>query len=629
MAGELSPLLLLTSPFGSDLLPEQANTLHAVEMTARERLSAPFEIDIKAVSTRQAVDPDQLLFKPVGLTVRRKDGTDRLFHGIVRRVEAIGVEQRGRWEYRLDVVPYLWFLDQSVDCRIFQQQTAEQILREIFAEHNVAPVSFRLIGRATVRPYTTQFDETDLQFVQRIMQESGYFYFFEYSSNSHTLVVANNNQAFRPQVEPLHRVIYQGDNVDIIDAWSEGLSTANGSVQLQDYDPVKPQRPVDGQQSTRLKAAGASTRSVYRWPAMTDDNKVAGDRAQFRQEAAEAAAALCSGHGFDPHVSAGFRFTLAEDPVNRAGNVEFTTHGVTHRATDRTWLGGTEPPQFDCSFTCFRQAVAWRDDLSIPRPVMPGIFSGIVLGNTGEEIHSDHLARIKVRPMFDHRKDTTAARSIFIRILHAWSGNGWGWQHLPRVGTEVGISFMSGDPDNPVVVGCFYHEENLPIFPVPAEQTKQGFRSRSTLRGGTSEYNELSFDDKRGSELVFFQAQKDHTLNIKNDQTATVGHDRSVTTQRNDDLTSRTGDITVTAELGAITIKAETIITLEVGGSTITITPTNINLKTVTYTLEAAVAEISVGELNINAGSITAEAANITLATEALEEPFPPIPLDA
>ncbi|KMO40883.1 hypothetical protein VQ02_06820 [Methylobacterium variabile] len=564
MTGGLSPLLLLDTPLGGERQPFQPGTLHAVAMTARERISAPYEIDITAVSTERSIDPDRLLYKPVGLTVRRKDGTDRHFHGIVRRVDSVGLERRGRWEYRLEVVPRLWFLDQTVDCRIFQQQTAEQILGDVLSEHDVSAVDFRLFGRATVRPYTTQFDETDLQFVQRIMQESGYFYFFEHEETKHTLVIANKNQTFRPQDGALHRVIFQGDNVDIIDDWSEGQTTASGSVRIQDYDPEKPQRPVEGQQRTRLGTAGAGKRSVYRWPAMTMDKAVAEDRARFRQEAAEAAAALCRGHGFDPRMSAGRRFTLASDPVTQATNVDFVVHGVTHRASDETWLGGTAPPTYDCEFVCFQHAVAWRDDLTIPRPAMTGIFSAIVLGEAGQEIHADELARIKVQPLFDHRKDTTAAKSIFVRVLHAWSGNRWGWQHLPRVGTEVGISFMNGDPDNPVVVGCFYHQDDQPVFAIPREQTKQGFRSRSTPKGGTRDFNELSFDDAKGRELVYLHTQKNHTIEVENDQSVTVERDRTVvvkqdetvTIGRNETIESQRGDISITADLGTITLKS-------------------------------------------------------------------------
>ena len=627
MSKALSPLLLLTSPLGDDRLPDQQGVLHATALAATEQLSAPFEIELTAVSTRRAVDPDELLYKPVAVTVRRKDGTDRVFHGIVRRMDAVGLEQRSRWQYRLEVVPRLWFLSQTVDCRIFQQKTTVQILRELFSEHRVEPVEFRIFGSSPVRPYTTQYNETDLAFAQRIMQETGYFYFFEHSASKHTLVVTDRNQAFKPMQEPLHRVIQLGDNVDIFDAWHESLATAHGHVQIQDYDPEKPKRPVSGEQATRLRTAGASDRQVYRWPAMTLDNKVAADRARFQIEAAEAAASLRGGHGYDPHLCPGFRFTLATDPCTGAKGVAHVVHSTRHTAADETWVGGTSPPEFDCAFTCFLQSTTWRDALSLPRPAMAGIFSGIVLGEPGEEIHADPLARIKVQPLFDHRKDTTAAKSVFIRVLHAWSGDKWGWQHLPRVGTEVGISFMNGDPDNPVVVGCFYHQEMPPVFPVPAEQTKQGFRSRSTLHGGTQDYNELSFDDKKGAEVVLLHAQKDHKIEVEHDQDATIGRNRTVVTERNDSLTSQSGEISVSALRGGVSVTAATEITLRVGASSITITPGSINIVTPSLQMEAAAdVRITSPVVNISTVALLIEAAaTATIATPLFEAP-PPIP---
>lgn len=629
----LSPLLLLTSPLGDDRLPDQQGVLHATALAATEQLSAPFEIELVAVSTRRAVDPNELLYKPVAVTVRRKDGTDRVFHGIVRRMDAVGLEQRSRWQYRLEVVPRLWFLSQTVDCRIFQQKTAVQILRELFSEHQVEPVEFRIFGSSPVRPYTTQYNETDLAFAQRIMQETGYFYFFEHSASKHTLVVTDRNQAFKPMGRPLHRVIQLGDNVDIFDAWHESLATAHGHVKTQDYDPEKPKRPVSGEQATRLRTAGASDRQVYRWPAMTVDNKVAADRARCQIEAAEAAASLRGGHGYDPHLCPGFRFTLDTDPCTGAKGMAHVVHSTRHTATDETWIGGTNPPEFDCAFTCFLQSTTWREPLSLPRPAMAGIFSGIVLGEPGEEIHADPLARIKVQPLFDHRKDTTAAKSVFIRVLHAWAGDKWGWQHLPRVGTEVGISFMNGDPDNPVVVGCFYHQEMPPVFPVPAEQTKQGFRSRSTRHGGTQDYNELSFDDKKGAEVVLLHAQKDHKVEVEHDQDATIGNNqtarvgkhRTVTTELNDRLTSTLGEISITANAGVVTITSAVSIILRSLESTVTITPADVNIVTPVFTVEAAEVNIAAASFTVEAAEITMTAAEVTLATPSLLAP-PPLP---
>jgi len=620
-----SPLLLLNSPLGDDTQPFQTGTLHAIRLAAAERLSAPFEIELTAVSTVRSLDPNELLYRPVAVTMRRHEGLDRHFHGIVCRVRAVSCPQRGRWEYQLDVVPRIWFMQQTTDCRIFQQRTAVQILQQLFSEHHVSPAEFRIFGDQPVREYTTQFNETDLVFAQRIMQEAGYFYYFEHTASSHTLVVSDGNQAFKPIQRPLHRVIHGGDNVDILDAWSETAETAFGRVRLQDYDPTKPLTPVFGQQATKLSTAGASGRDVFRWPAMTSDNAIAADRARFRMEAAEALASLRSGHGFDPNLCPGFRFTLERDPFTGAETVDHAIHGCRHVATDETWIGGTAPPEFDCNFTCFLQSSPWRDEVSIPRPSMPGIFSAIVLGEPGEEIHADPLARVKVRLLFDHRKDTVAGMAVWVRILHAWSGNKWGWQHLPRVGTEVGISFMSGDPDNPVVVGCFYHQEMPPVFPVPSQQTKQGFRSRSTPLGGTKDYNELSFDDRRGQEVVLLHAQKDHAVEVENDQRVTVGNTRRVVTESNDSLVSSFGEISITANAGVVTITSPLSIVLRSGGSTVTVTPADVNIVTPVFTVEAEEVNIAAASFTVEAAAITMTAAEVTLATPLLLAP-PPIP---
>jgi type VI secretion system secreted protein VgrG len=580
--------------------------LHAIGLEARERLSRPFEIALTVVSTVRAIDPNELLDQPVTVTVRRTNGLDRCFNGIVRRMDAVGLAQRDRWQYQLEVVPRLWFLSQTIDCRIFQQKTAVEILRRLFAEHRVTQVDFRIFGEQPVREYTTQYNETGLDFVHRLLQESGYFYFFEHAPGGHTLVITDANQAFKMLQEPDHRVVHNGNNVDIFDRWSEAHETAYGAVQLQDYDPERPSAPVVGRQTSTFATAGAAVRDVFRWPAMTVENQIAAYRARFRMQAAEAVASLRHGHGFDPNLCPGSRFTLARDPFSGAENVDHALHSTVHRAFDETWIGGTSVPDYDSDFTCFLQSTTWRDEFSVPRPAMTGIFSAIVLGEAGEEIHADSLARIKVQPLFDHRKDTVASMAIWIRILHAWSGNRWGWQHLPRVGTEVGISFMNGDPDNPVVVGCFYNQEMQPVFPVPAQQTKQGFRSRSTLRGGTQDYNELSFDDRKGEELVLLHAQKNHKIEVEHDQNATIGNDRTVQTTNNDSLTSQNGDITIIATAGSVSITAATEIRLTVEGTSIVLTPGRISLETggaITLSAGGAIAISAGGAVTTEAGA--------------------------
>ncbi len=613
MSGAIEPLLLLTSPLGDDTLPIQQGTLHAIAMEASEQLSRPFAMRLDVVSTERAIDPDELLFRPVCLTIRRHPQSDRLFNGVVRRVEAAGLPRRDRWTYRLEVVPRLWFLQQSEDCRIFQQKSAVEILQLIFAEHQVSPVEFRIFGKRPVREYTTQYNETDLAFAERLLQESGYFYFFEHSRGAHTLVVADRNQAFAPIDHPAHWVIHEGDNADVLDRWQAAMQTACGAVTLQDYDPARPESPVTGRDSTTLATAGAAGRDIFHWSANTLENAVAADRARFRIEADEAGAGLRAGHGYNPEFLPGRRFTLARDPFTEEAGIEHAICSVTHSAQDDSWIADGAAAHYENRFTCVPQTLPWREALAIPRPMMAGVFSAIVLGNAGEEIHADAMGRVKARLLFDHRADTTAAMGVWIRVMQPWSGKGWGWQHLPRVGTEIGVSFMNGDPDTPVAIGCFYNEAAQPPFPIPEQQTRQGLRTRSTAHGGSGQFSELSLDDRIGQERVYVRAQRDHATEVLHDQSLSVGNARRVhigdtetkTVFSDYSLTSETGDVAVTASAGSVSITATESITLQVAENVITITPALIEILGLIINLTSEGAIAAESELfNITAESL-------------------------
>jgi type VI secretion system secreted protein VgrG len=629
MSGSNQPMLLLSSPLGDDTLPIQQGTLHAIALVESERLSKPYEMRLTVVSTMRAIDPDELLYQPVCVTLRRKPLSDRYFHGIVRRMEAVGLPRRDRWIYHLDVVPRLWFLNQTGDCRIFQQKTAIEILQTLFSEHEVAPVEFRIFGEKPKREYTTQYNETDLRFLDRLLQESGYFYFFEHTPAAHKLVITDRNQAFAPVDHPEQWVIHEGNNADIFDEWQEALQTAYGSVRLQDYDPTRPSTPILGSDTTSLATAGSATRVVFGWPAMTFESRIATDRARFYIEASEAAASIRQGHGYNSEFAPGRRFTLARDPFTKAEGISHAVHGVEHHASDDTWIAGSAQPTYENRFTCLPQTVSWREALSIPRPSMAGIYSAIVLGNPGEEIHADPLGRIKARLLFDHRKETTASMGTWLRVMQPWSGDGWGWQHLPRVGTEVGVSFMNGDPDSPVVVGCFYHQESQPPFPIPELQTKQGWRTRSTPRGGSNEYSEISIDDRAGQELMYLQAQKDQTTKVKNDQRLTVDSSRTVrigasetkTIADSYSLTTETGPMTVNAAASTIDISAALSITLRVADNVILINDEGIFItgNIINLTAEGMISNeapeitMEATEINLTGAAITMEAAEIDL----------------
>jgi len=527
-AGE-THLLSLTTALG-------ANVLQPIAFSAEEAISAPFAVDVEAVCEKSSIDPTTILYKPACLSVARPVGGTRLFNGMVRAITASGVPQRGMYLYRLSIVPKLWFMAQTSDCRIFQQESVGDIVAKVCGEASQT-VQVKIFGSQTPLEYVTQYNETDLQFLSRLMEQAGLFYYFTHTASDHTLVVTDQNQGFPSGTKPVLVVIHEGGNVDTLSQWQKRPATAWGSTKLFDYDPANPGTPPTGTTPTTLGTAGAPTRDITQWPALSLVGGVVTDRTRFMMEAAEAAAALIDAAGSNHMLMPGGSFTLYRDPFTGAESVDHTVQSVRHRGTDESWIAGSGRAFYENSFSAFPAAATWRQSLVTPRPVMAGVFAALVLGDTGEEIHADSLGRIKVRLMWDHRNDTVADKAVWARVIQPWAGNTWGWQHLPRVGTEAAVAFMDGDPDRPVVLGGMYNANMQPVFAVPAEQTKSGLRTRSTTKGGTSNFTEFSVDDKKGSELVYLHAEKDLTTEVENDQILKVGANRTVTVTKDESVT--------------------------------------------------------------------------------------------
>lgn len=566
----LKSILKMTSAAGTD-------AFEPVALHAEEAISEPFHFSLDMLSSQDTIDPDTLLGKPACVTLVSPAG-ERYFHGIVRSLASLGPGRRSAFRYRAELVPKFWFASQTADCRIFQNVTVVAILQTLFSENEVtADVS--AAGTGEPRPYTVQYNETDYDFAIRLMEEEGYFWFFNHTASAHTLVLAKANTAFTDAPQPAMRVVPSGNAPDVLSVFTRATVTAFGKIKLADYDPLNPSTPVEGEQPTVLTAAGKDKRDVYRFPALTAANDTARSRARLRQEAAEASATLCQGVGCNHSLAAGKRFKVSNDPLTGADETTYVVRRIVHDVQDDADTAGAAIDSYTNSFEAFPNATPWRDWPHDRRPNMAGIHTAIVLGNDGEEIHTDQYGRIKVRFFWDHRAEGTANDSIFVRLMQPWSGNTWGWQHLPRVGTEVAVAFVNGDPDSPIVVGCLYNAEQMPVFPLPDQQTKSGLRSRSSTGGGTGDFNEWSFDDKAGSELVFFHAQKDFTEEVENDHSTHVMHDQTLKVDNvRIHKVGKTEDIDI-GDAQTVKIGNGRTTTVNQADETLTVDPGNISVK--------------------------------------------------
>jgi type VI secretion system secreted protein VgrG len=573
MPDDKRALLSLSSSASIELVP--------VRLVAHEKISEPFRFDIDAMAAG-TIDAQSMLNKPACLSVNHGEQPTRYFHGIVSEFGPAGhspLETR----YRIVLLPQLAQAGLRIDCRMFFNKTAKDIIETIFNDAGVTKTDFRLYSQPTPRKATAQYNETSLHFVTRLMEEEGWYYFFEHSSDGHTLVVTNDNNGFttipdatvRPGVEVTAEILTELHKPDAL---------THGKVGLRDYDPDSPSKNLKVEQSTILKHGGTANRAVFHWPALTREISEAKQRAKRRMEAAEAAVSLLDATGSMTNLVAGGKFKLRDD---KGVETSCVVREISHFAEDEQRRSDSGAISYSNRFTAFPNSVPWRQPMTTARPRMEGLHTAIVLAPSGEEIHTDDQGRVKIRFFWDWREDATADSSDWVRVVQPWGGNQWGGQFIPRVNTEVAVAFMDADPDRPVVVGGFYNGNDRPIFPV-GQKTKLGFRSRSVTKGGTDAFNELTFDDKKDSELFFLHAQKDMTTEVEHDQKLSVGNDRTVDIVGNEKVTLKQGsqttelklgDVSLKVDVGSITMEALQSITLKVGQSSVTLDQTGVTVK--------------------------------------------------
>jgi len=571
-------LMSMTSPLGPDaLIPTY--------LAANEELSHTFIYEIRVVSQNGVIKPDDILNMPVCVTLQNADGPLRYFHGIVQRIQSNGV-QRGKTatdefqNYRLTVVPRLWFLQQTNDCRVYQNKSAQDILTAMFQDAGLTDFSFSVSSSATL-PYTIQFNESDYAFALRLMEEEGWFYYHVHTDSKHTLTITDKSSSFADVPNATLHFAVNDVDLDGIREWRPPVGTATGSFAMGDYDPENPGTKLYNMQKTVLTAGGTAARDVYRWPAVTFSNSIVEARAKFEIEAAEASVSLYQGTcNFGPLVPGG-KFTLSNSPASD-DDATYALRSVHHIIEDTTWISNEGHLSYENWFDALKVSVPWRQPLITPRPRMDGVHSALVMGpqsdeatdikmQSGEEIYTDDLARVKVRFYWDWRAEATGGASVWARVIQPWAGNGWGTQFIPRVGTEVAVAFIDGDPDRPIVVGGLYNGVSSPIYAV-ADKTKTGIRTRSSLSGSTSQFNELTFDDKSGSELIFIHAEKDMTTEVEHDEHLTVDNCRVVLVKVDETITVQGKQtITITKDHTFEVTEGNYKSTIDMGNSAVTV----------------------------------------------------------
>jgi type VI secretion system secreted protein VgrG len=643
-------------------------------MSGTERLGQLSEFRVQLLSTKPDLKVADVLGQPMGVHLNLPDGSVRHFHGIVTRFASSG------WygslsRYEATVHPGLWLLTRAANCRIFQDKNVIDIVKAVCQDAsyggaidlNVSALS----GTYDPLPYCVQYRETDFNFVCRLLENAGIYFFFTHAAGKHTMVLADSYGAHEP-VPGYASVEFSGEegrrilDQEAVYGWAASGMIQASSYSLNDFDFEKASSSTAGGLRVKSTVAAAFSQQAYEmydypglYTAAAAGTALARGRMEGLHGQCEEIVADTSARGLFP----GGLFKLKNHPRDDQ-NREFLVTGAQYEIVGDDYASGGETPlDFKCVFYAIGKEHSYRAPRTAPKPVVQGPQTAMVVGKSGEEIWTDKYGRIKVQFHWDRDGKENELSSCWVRVQQAWAGAGWGSMFIPRIGMEVVVSFLEGDPDRPLVTGCVYNSDAMPPYPLPAEQTKSTVKSNTSKGGGG--FNEIRFEDKKDSEEIFVQAEKDYnrvvknndtlkvgfekkdkgdqTIAIKNDRSLDVGHDHkehvvndhtvtvdhdqiiTVTNDQNlkvdnnqtvkiavdqqldvggNQTVAITGDQKVTVSK-TIVIEATTSIELKVGGTSIKMEPAKITIKSPEVTVQAdGMATLKAGGIMTIGGSL-------------------------
>lgn len=496
------------------------------QMDGFDEISQCFRYDLGLVSKDINVKAEDLLGTPATITVRT-DSAKRFFHGIIAEF-AFQEFREDYAHYRAVLRPWLWFLAHRSDNRIFQKKSVVEIIEDVFKPYADVKVEKRLKKSYPPRDYCVQYRESDLNFVQRLMEHEGIFYHFDHADEEHTLVLSDANASVK-EAEGFGTVKFRGEvgtvagEDDVITTLLPRASVRSGAYVHTDYDFKKPATDLMTK-ADAPKSHAAAAGELYHYPGDYIEVGAGEPLAAIRLEEAQALHVRVLATGNVRGLWSGVSFKL-EDFDREADNVAYLVLRSDYEMWDDLYRAGMQRQGegFGIRLALQPLALTFRPARRTAKPLMSGPQTAVVVGPSGEEIFTDEYARVKVQFHWDRLGGKDENSSCFVRVSSVWAGSGWGFIQIPRIGQEVIVDFLEGDPDKPIITGRVYNAAQMPPYGLPANATQSGWKSNSSPGGGG--WNEMRFEDKKGSEEVYFQAEKDHNELIKNNETRTVGND--------------------------------------------------------------------------------------------------------
>lgn len=521
---------------------DQSSTFDLVSLSAREELGRVYQFSFTVLSSKADITPRQALGKSFGAKFTLQDGVTRWFNGVILGMGR-GLQQGHRHEYWFEVQPDFALLGYRSDARVFQDKSVPDVFDTVVSR--VPTLTHQFLGGSMAHApweYCVQYQETDMNFAMRLLEQEGIYFWFDHVDNAQTKMVLIDDNSVSQQMSQPATILTFNPNAqdterpqDYVHAWSRDSSLVSGTAELGDFDF---KRPMQAREVRSAKPSGNAwdNMELFFYPGEFDNPEEGRAYADIRMQMAHARHAVCDGSTVAPGIRIGRMIQVKGHPVPDM-NGDFLVIATEYAMIDRQLdAGAGQGSAVSCRFSAIPANTQFRPDRITPKSTVFGPQTAFVAGPESNEIHTDEHGRIRVQFHWDRYGRPTEDTSCWIRVAQPWANQGFGFWALPRVGSEVVVQFLDGDPDRPIVIGSVYNGENQIPYPQPANKTRSGIRTLSSPQGGVNDYNELRFEDKKGEEEVYLQAQMDMNTRVKKNATRGVGGNDKLSVEENQNI---------------------------------------------------------------------------------------------
>jgi len=497
----------------------------------KESIAGGFKYTLGLLAKDPGISATKLIRTLATVKMTQADGSERVINGLISRFVQLD-QAEGLTVYEAEIRPWYWFLSLTSDFCVWQNKTVPEIVKAVCSEQGFTDLVFKVVKPHKAHEYRVQYGETHLDFITRLMEEEGIFWFADHDGKKCNMVVADDNSVAKTAVKLRLSTIGHDTEDDTVLSWfNVSQDVRPGKFTHMDYNFETPSTQLKGQHG------GKHSSEVVEFPGGFETRDDADPLATLRYQEIVAEQVEAEGAGRCRGLKAGGKIEVSKHP-NKALNTAYLITSVKQSAKLGDFRTGGDPGlAFKSSFTAIPFDTPYKPERSTELPRAYGYESAVVVGPAGEEIFTDKYGRVKVQFFWDRRGKKDDKSSCWVRVSTVWAGKGWGVINTPRIGQEVLVAFLNGDPEDPIIVGRVYNAEQMPPYALPGNKTQSGIKTRSTLGGTPDNFNEIRFEDKKGSEQLFIHAEKNQDIEVENDETHWVGHNRSKTID-NDETTS-------------------------------------------------------------------------------------------